>query len=262
MTSLPEAAGAVTAAPRKRRFPIQGTDLILLGLGVASTMALTITTGGNLLQPATTRAVLQFLAVPIVIGLSQMVVLAVGQMNLSVGVLTGLSAIISASLMVDGGVTPWLAVPAAVAVGIVAGLINGLLVVATRINGFIVTLATMTVIAGLRYGVNGTGTYQGYSDGLVDFGGSSVAGLPVVFIIAVLVGSTALLVTRPSSSSSPCWSLWPWPSTFGARSRADTCSPAVATRSQPGSPASPMTRALSWRTPCRVCWPELLAYWS
>ena len=103
MTSLPEAAGAVTAAPRKRRFPIQGTDLILLGLGVASTIALTITTGGNLLQPATTRAVLQFLAVPIVIGLSQMVVLAVGQMNLSVGVLTGLSAIISASLMVDGG---------------------------------------------------------------------------------------------------------------------------------------------------------------
>ena len=39
MTSLPEAAGAVTAAPRKRRFPIQGTDLILLGLGVASTIA-------------------------------------------------------------------------------------------------------------------------------------------------------------------------------------------------------------------------------
>ncbi len=200
MTSLPEAAGAVTAAPRKRRFPIQGTDLILLGLGVASTIALTITTGGNLLQPATTRAVLQFLAVPIVIGLSQMVVLAVGQMNLSVGVLTGLSAIISASLMVDGGVTPWLAVPAAVAVGIVAGLINGLLVVATRINGFIVTLATMTVIAGLRYGVNGTGTYQGYSDGLVDFGGSSVAGLPVVFIIAVLVALAVAFYFRRTLS--------------------------------------------------------------
>ncbi len=200
MTSLPEAAGAVTAARRKRRFPIQGTDLILVGLAVASTIALTITTGGNLLQPATTRAVLQFLAVPIVIGLAQMVVLAVGQMNLSVGVLTGLSAIISAALMVDGGVTPWLAVPAAVAVGVVAGLINGLLVVATRINGFIVTLATMTVIAGLRYGVNGTGTYQGYSDVLVDFGGSSVAGLPVVFIAAVLVAVAVAFYFRRTLS--------------------------------------------------------------
>ena len=36
------------------------------------------------------------LAVPVVIGLSQMVVLGIGQMNLSVGVLTGYCAMVSA----------------------------------------------------------------------------------------------------------------------------------------------------------------------
>jgi len=163
------------------------TELVLAVLAGLAIVVLTITTNGNLLQPGTIRAVLQFLAVPMVIGLSQMVVLAVGQMNLSVGVLTGLTAVVAASLMVDQGLSPWLAVPAALLVGGLAGLANGLLVVLTRINGFIVTLATMTIISGLRYGVNGTGTYQNYSPGLVDFGQSSLLGIPVVFLLAVLV---------------------------------------------------------------------------
>ncbi len=65
--------------------------------------------------------------------------------------------------------------------------------VATRINGFIVTLATMTIIAGVRYGVNGTGTYQGYSEGLVRFGRASLLGLPAVFIAALVVAGLVWL---------------------------------------------------------------------
>ncbi len=41
---------------------------------------------------------------------------------------------------------------AALALGAAVGLVNGLLVIFTRINGFIVTLATMTILEGLRYG--------------------------------------------------------------------------------------------------------------
>ena len=163
------------------------TEALLLALSLGATITLIITTHGNLLHADTIRAVLQYLAVPIVIGLAQMVVLSVGQMNLSVGVLTGLSAVVSAGLMVDHGVTAWLAVPAALLIGGLAGLINGLLVVATRINGFIVTLATMTIISGLRYGVHGTGTYDGYAPGLVKFGRASILGLPTVFLLGVVV---------------------------------------------------------------------------
>lgn len=170
-----------------RRLPIGPSELALAGLALVATIVLNATTGGNLAQPDTIRAVLQYLAVPIVIGLAQMVVLAVGQMNLSVGVLTGLCAVVSAGLMVDQNLSPWIAIPAALLVGAGAGLANGLLVVLTRINGFIVTLATMTIISGLRYGVHGTETYEDYAPGLVDFGRSSLVGLPVVFLISVLV---------------------------------------------------------------------------
>jgi ribose transport system permease protein len=74
-----------------------------------------------------------------------------------------------------------------VLLGAFVGLINGVLVVATRINGFIVTLATMTIIDGVRYGIDGTATFQGYSAGLVRLGRASVLGAPVIFLVAVVV---------------------------------------------------------------------------
>ena len=102
--------------------------------------------------------------------------------------------------------------------------------VLTRINAFIVTLATMTIVDGLRYGVNGPGTYQGYSPACSGRAGL-VAGLPVVFLAAVR-----------SPSRYGCSS--PAPSPGG------TCWPAAAARSRPGCPASPTT-GRSWsRTPC------------
>lgn len=173
------------AETRKRR--TVSTEAILGIIAALAFIGLTVTTRGNTMHPETIRAILQFLAVPLVIGLAQMVVLAVGQMNLSVGVLTGLCAMVSASLMVERNMSPVIAIPAALVVGALAGLINGTLVIVTRINGFIVTLATMTIISGLRFGINGTGTFQNYAPNLVDFGQASVVGLPTVFLIAVAV---------------------------------------------------------------------------
>jgi ribose transport system permease protein len=165
------------------------SEFTLAVLAIAGFVALAIASGGNLLSSGTLDAFFRFLAVPIIIGLSQMVVLAIGQMNLSVGALTGLCSMVAAWLMIEAGLPAPVAVLGALGVGVVAGLVNGLLVVFTRINGFIVTLATMTIIEGLRYGVNGPDTFQGYSPGLRDFGRASVLGLPVVFLVALAVAA-------------------------------------------------------------------------
>ena len=171
----------------KLRFTLRTTEFTLAAIAIAFYVILAATTHGGVLSGGTVTAILQFLAVPMMVGLSQMAVLAVGQMNLSVGVLTGFCSMICAWLMVQVGLPAWLAVIAGILVGAGVGLINGLLVVLTRINGFIVTLATMTIIDGLRYGVHGTATYQGYSPGLVSLGQGSILGVPSVFVLAVLV---------------------------------------------------------------------------
>jgi ribose transport system permease protein len=177
---------AVRSGFARRRF-FRTPEFSLAVIASAGFVALAAATGGNLLSAGTLSAFFRFLAVPIVIGLSQMVVLAVGQMNLSVGALTGFCAMAAAWLMLKAGLPAPIAVLAALALGLVAGLVNGLLVVLTRINGFIVTLATMTIIQGLRYGVNGPDTFQGYSAGLRAFGRADLLGLPVVFLVALVV---------------------------------------------------------------------------
>lgn len=182
LTARIEPAGRFQALTRRPEF-----TLALVAL--AGFVALAIATGGNLLSAGTLGAFFRFLAVPIVIGLSQMVVLAIGQMNLSVGALTGFCAMVAAWVMIEAGLPAPVAVLVALAVGLVAGMVNGALVVFTRINGFIVTLATMTIIEGLRYGVNGPDTFQGYSPGLREFGRASVLGLPVVFLVALAVAA-------------------------------------------------------------------------
>ncbi|MBV1851606.1 ABC transporter permease [Catellatospora tritici] len=183
-------AAEPTAAPAPRRGwrrAVRGSEFTLVTIALIGFVALTIATDGNMLTAGTLAAFFRFLAVPMVIGLAQMTVLAIGQMNLSVGVLTGFCAMVSAWLMLEAGWPAVLAVPGALLLGALVGLINGILVVRTRINAFIVTLATMTIVDGLRYGVHGPGTYQDYSPGLQRFGQQSVLGMPVVFGIAVLV---------------------------------------------------------------------------
>jgi len=173
------------AAPGRR--PWRTPEFTLGVIAAAGFVALAIATGGNLLSAGTLEAFFRFLAVPIVIGLSQMVVLAVGQMNLAVGALTGFCAMVAAWLMLEAGLPAPIAVLAALTLGLAVGVANGALVVLTRINGFIVTLATMTIIQGLRYGVNGPDTFQGYSEGLRAFGRASILGLPAVFLVAIAV---------------------------------------------------------------------------
>lgn len=182
LTARIEPAGRLRALTRRPEFSLALVALV-------GFVALAIATGGNLLSAGTLGAFFRFLAVPIVIGLSQMVVLAIGQMNLSVGALTGFCAMVAAWVMIEAGLPAPVAVLVALLVGLVAGMVNGALVVFTRINGFIVTLATMTIIEGLRYGVNGPDTFQGYSPGLREFGRASILGLPVVFLAALAVAA-------------------------------------------------------------------------
>ncbi len=81
------------------------------------------------------------------------IVLICGQLDLSIGTVITLSGVIG--LGMKGLVGYELSVPLAVAAGALVGLINGLLVTKAKINSFIVTLGTMTILQGVIYQVTG-----------------------------------------------------------------------------------------------------------
>jgi ribose transport system permease protein len=79
--------------------------------------------------------------------------LAIREIDLSVGWIFNFSAVISALLMV-AGVDPWLAAAAGILFGAALGLFNGILAVGLRLPAIIVTLGTFSMFQGLSLVVN------------------------------------------------------------------------------------------------------------
>jgi ribose transport system permease protein len=165
---------------------------------VVGGLVLLTATGGHLVTSAGPRnTFLAFLTVPVLIGLAQLVALAVGQMNLAVGALGGFVAVTIGVLMADHGLPLVAAVLVGLALGTAFGALNGIIVVLTRVSGFVVTLATMTVLLGLQYRVIGTRTVGGYSPALKSFGNASIASVPLTFLAALAVaGAVGFFLAR------------------------------------------------------------------
>ena len=90
----------------------------------------------------------------LLIGIGQSFVLITGNIDLSIGSQVGMSAMISATLMV-AGVHPILAILITLACCLVIGAINGILVGKFQLPPFIATLGTMFAARGVAYMVNG-----------------------------------------------------------------------------------------------------------
>jgi ribose transport system permease protein len=173
---------------------ISANNLLLMGVVVVGAALLGSVTAGRFFGPVSMTAFFTYLSVPILIGLAQMVTLCVGQLNLAVGAIGGVAACLSGVLITSMGVPPWIGALATVVTGAVLGLVNGLLVVGTRINGFIVTLAMTQILIGVQYGLVGTRTYSSDAwSAVTDFGQSEVLGIPNVFILTLLVAGVVAL---------------------------------------------------------------------
>lgn len=184
-----------------RRALLGSQSITLIAIVVAGTVLLGIASGGDLFSPVGIRTFFQFLAVPILIGLAQMITVAVGQLNLAVGAIGGVAAALAAVLMADVGVPPMIGALVPLVVGALAGLANGWLVVLTRINGFIVTLATMTILLGAQYALVGTRTVSADNwQPLAAVGRATVLGVPLIFLAAVAVAVVVALAFRYTRS--------------------------------------------------------------
>ncbi|GHB64283.1 ABC transporter permease [Streptomyces umbrinus] len=95
-------------------------------------------------------------------------VLLLGELDLSVGSISGLAAAAFAVLNVNHGVPEWLSVIIAVLAGTLAGTVQGFSVARTRVPAFVVTLAGLLTWNGLMLYVLGTsGTVNLDENGLV-----------------------------------------------------------------------------------------------
>ena len=127
------------------------------------------------------------------IGYAQLTVLAIGDFSLAVGGIGELVGIVLGYLLHTAG---WPLVPALLAsvlAAIAAGLVNGLIVRASGVSGFIVTLATGGAFAGLSLAITATAPYTGFPAAFNAFGTGRIG--PIPFDIALALAAAVCLGT-------------------------------------------------------------------
>ena len=131
------------------------------------------------------------------IALAMTLVIVTGGIDLSVGSIAGLSAIVLGILWKNLGLPLPLAVVAAIAVGTLAGVANGILITRFRLPPLIATLATMAFYRGLAEGLSQGRSVRGYPEWFYVLGQGNVLGVPTqVLILAVAAVVFAVLLAR------------------------------------------------------------------
>jgi ribose transport system permease protein len=131
-------------------------------------------------------------AAPITImAIGMVFVLSTGEIDLSIGSTVALSALTTA-VVLQGTGQFWIGALAGLAVGVVVGLVNGFFITVVRLPSFLVTLATMGLIAGLARQLTDLQSVPVTDKAFVWlFGGGDFLGLPIMLwwtAVAVLVG--------------------------------------------------------------------------
>ena len=129
-----------------------------------------------------------------VVVVGESLILMIGGMDLSLESTYGLAPMLAAWLILpvssfgDGlMLNPYLGILVLLVAGAVIGLINGLLIVKGRLNGFIVTLGMTIVLAGLQNGIVKAQTLFQLPAAFGYLGSAYVGGVPVSLIVAVAI---------------------------------------------------------------------------
>lgn len=159
-----------------------------IGPGIVSLAAIA---GISIFQPSFLSSfnifvLLSAISVNMVIALGQLVIIAIGQMNLALGAFGGLVAICFVGIMEHYGVPPALAVLIGLAIGTLAGMASGYTIARTGISAFIITLAGLQIFKGINLGITEAQPFYGVPQSVKDFGNLSMLG-PIPWLVVPMV---------------------------------------------------------------------------
>jgi D-xylose transport system permease protein len=111
----------------------------------------------NYLSPRNLSNLVLQIAVLGTLSVGMVMVLILGEIDLSVGAIAGVSAASLAILVTNLGVPAWIGIPVALVIGGLIGLLHGTIIVSFGIPSFIVTLAGLLVWQGVQLAIVGDG---------------------------------------------------------------------------------------------------------
>jgi ribose transport system permease protein len=166
------------AAVLKKQGAVIALLLLVIVISIASAEFRTVSNILSLLRQASINGVIAF-------GMTG--VILTGGIDISVGSMLGLSAMLGAGFL-KGGMPEEIAIPLMLVIGLLFGILNGTLVTAGRLQPFIATLITMTAFRGfcLIYGSGKPISSLGDQPLLASVGRGSI-GLPIPVWILIIM---------------------------------------------------------------------------
>ena len=156
-----------------RRFPIVvGFIGIVLVFSFLSDRFFTASNLLNVLRQITINGIIAFGMTFVIIS---------GGIDLSVGSVFAFSAVVGASVIKSG--SPVLGVLAALGIGALMGLFNGIIISKMKLQPFIVTLATMAIARSFTQAFTQGKPVTGFSQGFREIGRGEVFGIPIPVLI-------------------------------------------------------------------------------
>lgn len=140
----------------------------------------------NFFQQANMVRVIQNAAEIAIVSIGMTVVMLLGGIDLSVGSIMGVIAIIVGN-MLQAGMNTFIVLVAAIGIGCVLGLINGLLIAKFNIPDMIVTLATMNIWRAVIFMLLGGRWLTGLNPDFAAITRAKILGIPLLLILIIAV---------------------------------------------------------------------------
>ena len=170
-------------------------ETILLFVLIAAIAVLTFRseqflTTGNLLNQGRLLVEVGLMALPMTF------IIVTGGIDLSVGSIMGLSAILLGVFWKNVGLPLELAIASAIVVGGLAGFANGWFITKVGVPPLIMTLATLALYRGLAEGISQARSVRGYPDWFAWLGQGNLFGVPAqLWLLIVFFALSAIALT-------------------------------------------------------------------
>lgn len=189
-------ASAVAATASQDRYAgLKRHETILLFVLVAAVAVLAFRseqflTTGNLLNQGRLLVEVGLMALPMTF------IIVTGGIDLSVGSIMGLCAILLGVFWKNFGLPLEAAIALSILVGALAGFVNGWFITRVGVPPLIMTLATLALYRGLAEGISQARSVRGYPDWFFQLGQGELLGVPTqIWLLLFFFAVTAIMLT-------------------------------------------------------------------
>ncbi len=191
-------------APKGGKMKTVGSQILRsdkLGLLIALAVIIIVfqyLTGNKYFTPANITNIMIAMSVVGLVTIGESFLLITGKVDLSPGSVAAFSGVLVA-LLLNTGMNMYLAIAIVVAVGLLIGVVNALLINKLKLEAFIATLATMSIFRGFAYIICGGKAVFITNGSYLKFGAGRLLGIPipvVLFLVLFFVFMVILARTR------------------------------------------------------------------